>query len=60
VLVDGKQVGEVTSGNISPMLQQGIALAFLPPHIEDGAAVEIDIRGRPAPATVVKPPFVPL
>jgi aminomethyltransferase len=58
VLVDGKPAGEVTSGNFSPVLGHGIALAFLPPDVEPGAAVEIDVRGRALPATVVKPPFV--
>jgi aminomethyltransferase len=60
VMVAGEQVGEVTSGNFSPMLERGIALAFLPPDIADGAAVAIDVRGRSVPATVVKPPFVRL
>jgi aminomethyltransferase len=57
VLVDGKPVGEVTSGNFSPTLERGIGLAFLPPEIEPGAAVAIDVRGRAEPATVVKTPF---
>src|SRR5581483_6389307 len=30
-LVDGSAAGEVTSGNVSPVLERGIALAFLPP-----------------------------
>jgi aminomethyltransferase len=58
VLVDGKPAGEVTSGNFSPTLEQGIALAFLPPAVDVGAGVEIDIRNRPVPARVVKLPFV--
>ena len=58
VLVDGKPAGEVTSGNFSPVLGHGIALAFLPPDVEPGASVEVDVRGRRLPATVVKPPFV--
>ena len=58
VLVDGEKVGEVTSGNFSPMLGHGIALAFLPPHLEEGAEVAIDVRGEPVPARVVKTPFV--
>jgi aminomethyltransferase len=58
VLVDGIAVGEVTSGNFSPMLEHGIALAFLPPDIDVGAAVTVDVRGRPVDATVVKTPFV--
>jgi aminomethyltransferase len=58
VLVDGKPAGEVTSGNFSPILGQGIALAFVPPAVDVGAEVEIDVRGRPVPATVVKLPFI--
>ncbi|MGZ8763904.1 MAG: glycine cleavage T C-terminal barrel domain-containing protein, partial [Acidimicrobiia bacterium] len=58
VLVDGEPVGEVTSGNFSPVLERGIALAFVPPGLAEGAAVEIDIRGKPTPATVVRLPFV--
>ncbi len=58
VLVDGEPAGEVTSGNFSPTLGRGIALAFLPPTVADGTAVTIDVRGRPVPATVVPTPFV--
>jgi aminomethyltransferase len=48
----------VTSGNFSPMLERAIALAFLPPETREGDAVEIEVRGRRLPASVVKPPFV--
>jgi aminomethyltransferase len=58
VLVDGVEVGVVTSGNFSPELEHGIALAFLPPDVEIGTEVAIDARGTHLPATVVKPPFV--
>ena len=60
VLTDGRTVGEVTSGTFSPLLGHGIALAYTSPAdaFELGAAVEIDIRGRRAPATVVATPFV--
>ncbi len=57
VLVDGEVSGEVTSGNFSPVLQRGIALAFLPPGTPMGARVEIGLRGGQVPAIVVKPPF---
>ena len=57
VLVDGEPAGTVTSGNFSPMLERGIALAFLPPEVPVGASVEIDQRGTPAAGMVVKPPF---
>jgi aminomethyltransferase len=58
VTVDGRTVGEVTSGTFSPTLRQGIALALLEPAVGLGADVVVDVRGRDVPATVVKPPFV--
>ncbi|MCB0961855.1 MAG: glycine cleavage system aminomethyltransferase GcvT [Acidimicrobiales bacterium] len=58
VLVDGEAVGLVTSGNFSPTLGHGIALAFVPPTVAIGDEVAIAGRGEPTPATVVKPPFV--
>lgn len=58
VLVGGEPAGVVTSGNFSPVLGHGIALAFLPPDVEVGATVAIDVRGDSVPATVVKGPFV--
>ena len=58
MVVEGKPQGVVTSGNFSPVLERGIALAFLPPEVEPGVTVGVEIRGRAVPATVVKPPFV--
>ena len=58
VLVDGKPAGEITSGNFSPVLERAIALGFLPPHVEIGTGVHIDVRGRLLDAEVAKLPFV--
>jgi aminomethyltransferase len=58
VRIGGEAVGEVTSGNVSPILERGIALAFLPPATLPGTTVEVDIRGRTAAGEVVKPPFI--
>jgi aminomethyltransferase len=55
---DGRVVGEVTSGNFSPTLGHGIALAFMPPDAVEGDEVSIDVRGRPVPAVVTKLPFL--
>jgi aminomethyltransferase len=58
VLRDGSPVGVVTSGNFSPELGHGIALAFVPPDVEVGDRLSIDMRGTEVPAEVVKLPFV--
>jgi aminomethyltransferase len=58
VLRDGERVGTVSSGNFSPTLEHGIALAFVNPDVEVGDAVSVDMRGSDAPATVAALPFV--
>jgi aminomethyltransferase len=58
VLAGGTAIGEVTSGNYSPVLGHGIALAFVPPDLPEGSGVELDLRGRRVPARVVPLPFV--
>ena len=58
LFVGNEQVGEVTSGTISPLTREGIALAWLKTeHGEPGRKVEVEIRGQRVAATVVKPPF---
>jgi aminomethyltransferase len=49
--------GTVTSGNLSPMLERGIGLAYMTPPVEDGERVEVVIRGRSIPGHMVRPPF---
>ena len=58
VRLDGVEIGSITSGNFSPILGHGIALAFLKPDIEPGTAVSIDLRGTELPGQVVPLPFV--
>ena len=58
VLLDGAAVGEITSGGFSPTLERSIALARVTPAAADAGEVAVDIRGKPVPARVVKPPFV--
>lgn len=51
-------IGIVTSGSWSPTLSKAIALAYVPPALANlGQELWVDIRGRQAPATVVKRPF---
>ncbi|MDJ0768740.1 MAG: glycine cleavage system aminomethyltransferase GcvT [Ilumatobacter sp.] len=55
---NGELVGTVTSGNFSPVLEQGIALALLSPDAEIGDPVEVDVRGSRLPGAVASTPFV--
>ena len=51
--------GEVTSGGFSPVLGHGIALALLPPELDVGTDVEVEVReGQTIAGQVVKTPFV--
>ncbi len=55
---DSAPVGEVTSGNFSPVLGHGIALAFLPPDMAEGTALSVDVRGKRVAGRVAATPFV--
>ena len=58
VLVDGELAGEVTSGTMSPCLDQGIGMAYVPvAAVKPGTPIEIDIRGRVRAAEVRKRPL---
>lgn len=54
----GREIGEVTSGNFSPELGHGIALALVAPQVEVGDELVIDVRGSQLAARVVPRPFV--
>ena len=58
VAVRGAVVATVTSGNFSPVLGHGIALAFLPPVVSVGDPVVVTARGAEIPGRVVPLPFV--
>jgi aminomethyltransferase len=57
VLAGGEAIGHVTSGNYSPTLERGIALAFLSAEVDEKSEVAIDVRGTEVPARVVPLPF---
>ena len=51
-------IGDVTSGNLSPLLQKGIGLGYVPVRFaEPGSSILIEIRNKTVPAHIVKPPF---
>jgi aminomethyltransferase len=50
--------GEVTSGTWSPMLEQGIGLAYVgSEHAAAGTEITVDVRGRNRRARIVKKPI---
>ena len=54
----GKTIGHVTSGTMSPSLGKGIGLGYVPVIFsEAGSKINIQIRKNAIPATVVKLPF---
>lgn len=58
VVLDGRDVGTVTSGSYSPTAGTGIGLALLDAGVEPGAQVAVDVRGTEVAFEVVRPPFV--
>ena len=58
VFAAGRPSGEVRSGTMSPTLGIPIGTAYVPPaSAAEGAALEIEIRGKRIQATVQKLPF---
>jgi aminomethyltransferase len=58
VFCNGTEVGEVTSGSVSPSLGKAVALALVRPEAaEMGAQPEVEIRTKRVAATVTKLPF---
>ncbi|MBT8188130.1 MAG: glycine cleavage system aminomethyltransferase GcvT, partial [Croceitalea sp.] len=54
----GKKMGTVTSGTMSPSMGIGIGLGYVPTIFSDmGSKINIQIRKNAVPATVVKLPF---
>ncbi|WP_299228799.1 glycine cleavage system aminomethyltransferase GcvT [uncultured Psychroserpens sp.] len=55
---NGKKIGEVTSGTMSPSLNKGIGLGYVTPIFTDfGSKIYIQVRKKAIPATVIKLPF---
>merc|ERR1711937_868936 len=57
---DGQEVGKVTSGTRSPMLGKNISIGYInKPFNKKGTELQVVVRGKKYPATVVRMPFVP-
>jgi aminomethyltransferase len=56
---DGDHLGTVTSGTVSPTLEEPIGLGYLPvEYADEGTAVRVVVRGEPKRAVVRELPFV--
>lgn len=54
----GKKIGVVTSGTMSPSLAKGIGLGYVPKIFSElGSKINIQVRKNAVPATVIKLPF---
>lgn len=55
---NGKVIGVVTSGTMSPSLEKGIGMGYVPTEMsQPGNTINIKVRKNAIPATVVKLPF---
>ena len=55
---NGKTIGNVTSGTMSPSLSKGIGLGYVPIIFSEvGSKINIQVRKKAIPATVIKLPF---
>jgi aminomethyltransferase len=55
---EGERIGEVTSGSLSPSLNEGIGMAYVSSaHAKVGTEIEIEIRDRKLPAVIEKKPL---
>jgi aminomethyltransferase len=59
VCKNGEKISEIGSGSLSPSLNTGIGMAYIPvEHARIGGEIEIDIRGKLFPATIEKKPLL--
>eukprot|EP00455_Lapot_gusevi_P048194 TRINITY_DN661_c0_g1_i4.p1 TRINITY_DN661_c0_g1~~TRINITY_DN661_c0_g1_i4.p1 ORF type:complete len:296 (-),score=122.39 TRINITY_DN661_c0_g1_i4:102-857(-) len=58
--LDGKKIGEVTSGTMSPSLKAAVSMAYVEtPFAKEGTELKVVVRNKFVNAKVTKLPFVP-
>jgi aminomethyltransferase len=57
--IDGTLIGEVSSGLLSPSLNQALAMGYVrPSHAALGTRIQAMVRGKPVPMQVCALPFI--
>lgn len=55
----GEAIGVITSGGFGPSIEGPIAMGYVPPsHSKPGTPLQLLVRGKPLPASVVTLPFI--
>jgi aminomethyltransferase len=58
VRAEGQAIGEVTSGTVSPSMENGVGLAYVASEASKiGTPIEIMVRDKPIAAEIARPPF---
>lgn len=58
ILAEGRPVGVVTSGTVSPSLGHGVAMGYVPAELaKPDTPLQLDVRGKAVDAVVQRPPF---
>jgi len=58
ILIDGVQIGQVTSGSFSPTQRRGVAMGYVEPiHAIPGIGVDVGPTGADVPATISTMPL---
>lgn len=56
---EGNEIGKVTSGTMSPVLEKGIGMGYVKDEFrKSGTEIAIAIRNKGVTATVTRPPFI--
>ena len=59
ITAEGKKIGKITSGTVSPVLDKPIALGYVDSeYAAEGSEINFFIRGKEIPAKIVKLPFI--
>jgi len=59
IFKNNEQIGRVTSGTVSPILEKGIGLGYVKKeHSKIDTEIEIKVRNKFISAKIIKPPFV--